>query len=100
MCWQVKELFELVKKQIEQFRSFNTVSPLTNFEIQKFYQNKPKYNGVYSKNNLPKIKDGVYVINLNEHKSIESQWIALCADDNSVTYFGSFRAEHIPEKIQ
>ena len=100
MCWQVKELFELVKKQIEQFRSFNTVSPLTNFEIQKFYQNKPKYNGVYSKNNLPKIKNGVYVINLNEHKSIESHWIALCADDNSVTYFGSFRAEHIPEKIQ
>ena len=32
--------------------------PLTNLEIQKYYQNKPKFNGVYSRNNLPKIKDG------------------------------------------
>ena len=46
--------------------------PLTNFEIQKYYQNKPKFNGVYSRNNLPKIKDGVYVINLDEYKSIRA----------------------------
>ena len=32
--------------------------PLTNFEIQKYYQNEPKFNDVYSRNNLPKIKDG------------------------------------------
>ena len=37
--------------------------PLTSFGIQKYYQNKPKFNGVYSRNNLPKIKDGAYVIN-------------------------------------
>ena len=36
---------------------------LTNFEIQKYYQNEPKFNVVYSKDNLPnKIKDGAYVI--------------------------------------
>ena len=46
--------------------------PLTNFEIQKYDQNKPKFNGVYSRNNLPKIKDGVYVINLDEYESIGS----------------------------
>ena len=40
---------------------------LTNFEIQKNYQNKPKFNGDYSRNNLPKIKDGAYVINLVEY---------------------------------
>ena len=40
---------------------------LTNFEIQKYYQNEPKFNGDYSRNNLPKIKDGTYVINLDEH---------------------------------
>ena len=44
--------------------------PLTNFEIQKYYQNKPKFNGVYSRINLHKIKDGAYVINLDEYKSI------------------------------
>ena len=39
--------------------------PLTNFKIQKYYQNETKFNGVYSRNNLTKIKDGVYVINLD-----------------------------------
>ena len=40
--------------------------PLTNFEIQKYYQNEPRFNGVFSRNNLPKkIKDGAYVINLD-----------------------------------
>ena len=43
--------------------------PLTNFEIQKYYQNEPKFNGVYSRNNLPKINDGTYVINFEELKS-------------------------------
>ena len=43
---------------------------LTNFEIQKYYQNEAKFNGVYSRNNLPKIKNGTYVINLDEYKAI------------------------------
>ena len=42
---------------------------LTNFEIQKYYQNQPKFNGVYSRKNSVKIKDGAYVINLDEFKS-------------------------------
>ena len=47
--------------------------PLTNFEIQKYYQNQPKFNSVYSRNNLPKVKDGgAYVINSDEYKSIET----------------------------
>ena len=32
--------------------------PLTNFEIQRYYQKEPRLNGVYSRNNIPKIKDG------------------------------------------
>ena len=40
-------------------------NPLTNFEIQKYYQNEPRFNGVYSRDNLPKIKHGAYVINLD-----------------------------------
>ena len=28
--------------------------PLTNFEVQKYYENEPRFNGVYSRNNLPK----------------------------------------------
>ena len=40
--------------------------PLTNFEIQKYYQNETRFNGVYSRDNLSKIKDGAYVINFVE----------------------------------
>ena len=61
--------------------------PLTNFEIQKYYQNKPKFNGIYSRKNLPKIKDGAYVTNLDEYKSIGTPWIALYVNGNNVTYF-------------
>ena len=56
---------------------------LTNFKIQKFYQNEPKFNGVYSRNNLCKIKDGAYVINLDEYEAIGTNWIALYVNANS-----------------
>ena len=39
---------------------------LTNFEMQKYDQNEPNFNGVYSRNNLPKVKDCTYIINLDE----------------------------------
>ena len=64
--------------------------PLTNFEIRRYYQNEPKFNSVYSRNNLPKIKDEVYLMNLAELKSIGNHWIALYVNDNNVIYFDSF----------
>ena len=53
--------------------------PLTNFEIQKYYKNEPRFNGVFSRNNLPKkkVKDGAYIINLDEHANVGTHWIAL-----------------------
>ena len=48
--------------------------PLTSFETQKYYQNEHKFNGVYSRNNLPKIKDGAFVTNLDEYKAIGTYW--------------------------
>ena len=75
--------------------------PLTNFEIQKYYQNEPRFNGVYSRDNLPnKIKDGAYVINLDEYSDIGTNWVALCVYNDDVTYFDSFGAEHIPKEIK
>ena len=73
--------------------------PLTNFEIQKYYKNEPRFNGVYSRDNLPKIKDGAYVINLDEYSDIGTHWIALYSTYN-VTYFDSFVVEHIPKEIK
>ena len=45
---------------------------LRNFEIPKYYQNEPRFNGVYSRNNLPKIKEEAYIINLDECELIGS----------------------------
>ena len=74
--------------------------PLTNFEIQKYYKNEPRFNGVYSRDNLPKIKDGAYVINLDEYSDIGTHWVALWVNNNNATYFDSFRVEHIPKEIK
>ena len=50
---------------------------LTNFEIQMYYQNEPKFHCVSSRNNLSKIKDGPYLIIVDEYESIGAHWIAL-----------------------
>ena len=72
--------------------------PLTDFEIQKYCENEPKVNGNYSRNNLSKIKDGTYIINLGEYESIGNHWIALYVNDSNVTYFDSIGVEKIPKK--
>ena len=73
--------------------------PLTNFEVQKYYQNESKFNGVYSRNNLSKIKDSAH-INQDEYESIGTHWIALYENDENVTCFDSFGVEHIPKEIR
>ena len=75
--------------------------PLTNFEIQKYYENEPRFNGVLSRNNLPKkIKDWAYVINLDKYADTGTHWIALFCKKNEIIYFDSFGFEHIPEEIK
>ena len=65
--------------------------PLTNLQIQKYYQNEPRFNGVLSTNNLPEtIKDGAYVINLDESADVGTHWIPLFCNRNEIVYFYSF----------
>ena len=74
--------------------------PLTNFEISEYYENKPRFNGVCSRDNLPaNIKKGAYVINLDEYKDTGTHWIALYVKNKKVVYFESFDIEHVPEEI-
>ena len=73
---------------------------MTNFEIQKYYQNQPRFNGVYSKDNLPKINDGAYVINLDKYSDIGTHWVALYVNNNDVTYFDSSGVEHILKEMK
>ena len=74
--------------------------PLTNFAIQKYYQNETRFNGVYSRNNLPKIKELTFAINLGGNKPIGAHWIALYVNADNVIYFDSFGVEHIPKEIK
>ena len=74
--------------------------PLSNFEKQNYYQNEWKFIVIYSRNNLPKIKHGTYVINLDEYKSIGSHRIVFYVDRNNATYFESFGVENVPEETE
>ena len=75
--------------------------PLKNFELEKYYQNEPRFNGVFSRNNLPKqIRDGAYVIHLDEYANIGTHWIALSCNRNEIAYFDSFGVEYVPEEVK
>ena len=77
-----------------------TAHPLTNFEIQEYCQNEPRFNGVFSRDNLPNtIKNGAYVINLDEYRDIGTHWVALYVNNKTIIYFDSFGVEHIPKEI-
>ena len=85
------------KKKLNLLLPFN---PLTNIEISEYYKNEPRFNGVYSRNNLPnKNKKGAYVINLDEYENTGTYWVSLFVKANKVIYFDSFGIEHIPEEI-
>ena len=73
-----------MKAQLELGRIFDSASSkknFKNFEIQKYYQKEPKFNGINSKNNLPKVKNG---------QSVGTPWISLYVNAEYVTYFHSF----------
>ena len=90
---------EGVKKNNQKF-NLMPYHPLTNIEINEYYKNEPRFNGVYSRNNLPKItKKGAYVINLDEYANIGTHWIALFVKPKYTVYFDSFGVEHIPKEI-
>ena len=81
-------------------RSANPPHLSTNYEIKEYYENEPRFNGVYSRDNLPKtIKNGAYVINL-EYADVGTHWIALCVKNDEVIYFDSFGVEHVPKEIK
>ena len=89
--------------------------PLTNFEIQEYYQKEPRFNVVFSRDNLPNhnndynsnnnnnnnnnIRNGAYVINLDEYHDIGNHWVALYVNNKTATYFDSLGVEHIPREI-
>ena len=75
--------------------------PLANFQMQRYYENEPRFNSIYSRNNLPKkVKDGAYIINLDEYVDVGMHWIALFCNRSETVHFDSFGVEHVPEEIK
>ena len=86
-----------VKKTLNLLLPFH---PLTNIEISEYYKNEHKFNGVYSRNNLPKtIKKGAHVISLDEYENTGTHWVSLFVKPKYTVYFDSFGIEHIPKEI-
>ena len=52
--------------------------PLTNFEIQEYFKDEPRFNGVFSRNNLPNLKKEAYIINLDHSKNKEHTGCNIC----------------------
>ena len=68
--------------------------------MSEYYKNEPRFNGVSSRNNLPKtIKKGAYVTNLDEYENTDTHWVSFFFKANKVIYFDSFGVEHIPKEI-
>ena len=74
--------------------------PMTNFKIQRFYQDELKFNDGYSRNNLSNIKDGTYIINLDEYELIGTHWIAWYVNSENATNFDSFGVEHTKRNLK
>ena len=99
----VKEQLELgmVPKSLPLKNFISYATSFKNFEIQAYYQNEPRFNGVFSRDSLPNTirSHGAYVINLDEYHDIGTHWVALYVNNKTVTYFDSFGVEHIPKEI-
>ena len=72
--------------------------PLTNFEIMDHFKGVKGLNGVFSRNNLPNLKNRAYVINLDHSENIGTHWVVIYTKKNEVIYFDSFGVEYIPKK--
>ena len=67
----------------------------------KSYQHKPRFNGVFFQRYFTqKIKDGAYVINLDEHANVGTHWVALFCKKTEIVYFNNFCVEHAPKEIK
>ena len=72
---------------------------LNNIEITNYLRYEPKFNDIFSRNNLPIIKDGTYVINLDYKNNKGTHWVSLFTDTNLSVYFDSFGTEYIPQEV-
>ena len=64
-----------------------------------YFKDKNGFNGVFSRNNLPKLKNGAYVINLDHSENTGTHWFVIFVKSSEIIYFDSFGVEYIPKEI-
>ena len=64
--------------------------PLTNCQLQNYCETEPRFNGVYLRNNLHKVKDMTDAVYLDDYKSTGIHKIVLYVEGDNTTYFNSF----------
>ena len=72
---------------------------LTNIDIIDYFKKEPRFNGVFSKNNLPKIKQGVYFINLDHNKNTGTHWVVIFVKINELVYFDNSGVKYIHKEV-
>ena len=75
------------------------IHPLNIIDIINFFNYKPRFNGIFSRNNLPKVNNGAYVISVDDEKSKETNWISIFIYRNTAVYLASFGVEYIPQEV-
>ena len=80
-------------------KSLVPLHPLSNIEITKYFNYNPRFNDVFSRENLPTIKDGAYAINLNDKQSKGTRWVSLFIDRNTAVYFDSLGIKCISKEV-
>ena len=80
-------------------KSLTPFHPLINFEIIGYFKDEPRFYGVYSRDNLPKLKKGAYIVSLDQSKNIGTHWVVIFIKNNEVIYFDSFGVEYNPKEI-
>ena len=91
---------ELEEQEEDTWKNFLVLlHPLNNVKITNYFNYESRFNGVFSRNNLPRIKDGAYIIKLDDKNSKGTHWISLFIDRNAAVYFESFEIEYISQNI-
>ena len=82
------------------FKKIIPFHPFTNFEILNYFDEIKGFNRAFTRNNLPKLKNGAYVINLDHSKNTATHWIVIFMKNNEVIYFDCSAVEYIPKEIK
>ena len=72
---------------------------VANIEIIKYFNYESRFNGVFSRNDLSRVRGGAYVINLDDKKSKGTHWVSLFIDRDTAVYVDSFGIKYIPQDV-